>query len=115
MNLSVEPLKPLLENAIDKDKLFLDYLPDKTLKKINNCTFYDEKNQDLYLDDTLFIVKKNDGKLYKQGKIIAIVNKIITIRTQIGSININSDNYYLFTKTKKNNRKFYKALLNNLK
>lgn len=123
MNLSTEPLKPLLDNAIDKEKVFLEYLPTKTLKKLTNCSFYDDKEYDLYLDDTLFIIQKNNGKLYKQGKIISIVNKIvnkiineiITVRTQTGSITINTNDYYLFTKTKKNNREFYKALLNNLK
>lgn len=114
MNLSVEPLKPLLDNTIDKEKVFLEYLPDKTLKKLNNCSFYDEKEYDLYLDDTLFVIHKNNGKLYKQGKIISIVNEIITIKTQTGSISINKNDYYLFTKTRKNNREFYKALLNNL-
>ena len=115
MNRLIEPLKPLLDNSTNKEEIFLKYLPNNTILKLNNCVFYDDANYDLYLDDTLFVIQKNNGKLYKQGKIIAIMNEFVKIKTSTGCININKNDYYLFTKARKNNREFYKALLNNFK
>ena len=89
-----------------------------TLKKIENYTFFNENEEDLYLDDNVWFVKKNTGKFYKKGKIIAISDNIITIKTNNNHLNLNKEEYYLFInqrKNKKNDRDFYKALLNELK
>lgn len=114
----MEPLKNILKIYKDKNKVFQEYLDDDTLKKIKNCTFFDEKQEDLYLDDNISFVKKNTGEFYKKGKIIAIDDNIITIKTNNNHLNLDKDEYYLFIKqrkNKKNDRDFYKALLNELK
>lgn len=114
----MEPLKNILKIYKDKNKVFQEYLDDDTLKKIKDYTFFDENEEDLYLDDNISFVKKNTGKFYKKGKIIAIDDDIITIKTNNNLLNLDKDEYYLFIKqrkNKKNDRDFYKALLNEFK
>jgi hypothetical protein len=114
----MEPLKNILKIYKDKNKVFQEYLDEKTLKKINNCIYFDENEKDLYLDDNVSFVTKNTGKFYKKGKIIAIENTKITIKTNNNYLNLDKDEYYLFIKERKNkksDRDFYKALLNELK
>lgn len=114
----MEPLKNILKIYKNKNKVFQEYLDNDTLKKIENYSFFNENEEDLYLDDNVSFVKKNTGKFYKKGKIIGISDNIITIKTNNNHLNLNKEEYYLFIKqrkNKKNDRDFYKALLNELK
>lgn len=115
--MNIEPLQPILRIYKDKNKVFQKYLEVDTKEKIKNHIYYDEKGKDLYLNDNLILIQKNTGKVFKKGKIIAILEKKITLQTSTGNLNVRSDNYYIFIKEKKNkssNRDFYKALLNQL-
>lgn len=113
--MNIEPLKDILKIYKNKNRVFETYLDEDTLKKIKNKTFYDPKESDIYLNDNITFVKKNTGKYYKSGKVIAIEDYKITIKTSANYITIDSKEYYLFIKEKKRNDKdFYKALFNNL-
>ena len=80
-----------------------------------NKSFYDPNKCDIFLNDNITFVKKNTGKFYKSGKVIAIDENKITIKTSANYITINSEEYYLFIKEKKRKDKdFYKALFNNI-
>ena len=114
----IEPLQNILNIYKDKDNVFQMYLEKDTLQKLKNYIYFNEDEKDLYLDDNISFVKKNTGKFYKKGKIIAIDKNIISIKTNNNILNLNKDEYYLFIKerkNKKNDRDFYKALLNELK
>ena len=113
----IEPLKSILSLYKDKNKVFQNYLPKETLKKINNHVYFDSDDTDLYLDDNIILVSKDSGLFYKKGKIISINETKITIKYNNYNIAIDSDLYYIFIKNKinnKNDRKFYKELLNQL-
>lgn len=113
--MNIEPLKDILKIYKNKNRVFETYLDEDTLKKIKNKTFYDPKESDIYLNDNITFVKKNTGKYYKSGKVIAIEDYKITIKTSVNYITIDSKEYYLFIKEKKRRDKdFYKALFNSL-
>lgn len=113
----IEPLKPILNLYKDKNKIFQKYLPNDTINKINNHKYFESDKMDLYLDDNIILVSKNTGLFFKKGKIISIDENKITIKYNQYNITIESDLYYIFIKNKINNRndrKFYKELLNQL-
>lgn len=113
--MNIEPLKDILKIYKNKNHVFETYFEGRTLKKIQNKTFYDPKESDIYLNDNITFVKKNTGKYYKSGKVIAIEDSKITIKTSVNYITLDSKEYYLFIKEKKRNDKdFYKALFNSL-
>tara|TARA_Y100000287_G_C14168300_1_gene328426 strand:+ start:197 stop:544 length:348 start_codon:yes stop_codon:yes gene_type:complete len=115
--MNIEPLGCILEIYNNKNKVFQEYLDKKTVKQLNNYIYFDDKNEDLYLNDNVAFVKKNTGKFYKKGKIISISENIITIKVSTYNFNVNKNENYIFIKEKKhknNNREFYKALLNQL-
>ena len=113
-----EPLKNLLQIYKDKHKILLNYLPNKTIKKLNNYQ-YVTNNESLFLNDRIIFIQKNTGNIYKQGIIIKITKKYITIKTRNVNISVAKDNHYIFinprqTKLQKTNRSFYKELLKSL-
>lgn len=113
--MNIEPLKDILKIYKNKNYVFETYFEEKTLKKIKNKTFYNSEESDIYLNDNITFVKKNTGKYYKSGKVIAIEDSKITIKTSVNYITLDSGEYYLFIKEKKRKDKdFYKALLNSL-
>jgi len=115
----MEPLEPILKIYKDKNKVFEEYLDTGTLKKLIHKIYYEEEDNDIYLNDNITFVKKNTGRFYKSGKVIAIDESKITIKTSINYLTLDSKDYYIFikqnkNKNKKNDRDFYKALLNSL-
>tara|TARA_B100001287_G_C22684096_1_gene532226 strand:- start:1308 stop:1763 length:456 start_codon:yes stop_codon:yes gene_type:complete len=114
--MDIEPLKSILLLYKDKDKVFQDYLDNETSSKLKNYYYYDEKKDDLYLDNNIITLSKTTGKIYKKGKIISINDNKISIKN-VNNITFDSNEYYIFIKKQKynkTNRDFYKALLNNL-
>lgn len=113
--MNIEPLEKILKIYKNKNHVFETYLEEKTLKKIKNRSFYDKEESDIYLNDNITFVKKNTGKFYKSGKVIAIEDSKITIKTTLNYITLDSNEYYLFVKEKKRKDKdFYKALFNSI-
>ena len=115
--MNIDPLESILKIYKDKNKVFEEYLDNEKLAKLNNKIYFEEKENDIYLNDNITFVKKNTGKIYKSGKVISIDTFRITIKTSNNYLTLDSSCYYIFIKQKKNktkNRDFYKALLNNL-
>ena len=114
----IEPLHNLLQIYNDKHKVLLNYLPNKTIQKLNNYQ-YVTNNESLFLNDRIIFIQKNTGKIYKQGIIIKITGKYITIKTRNINLSVIKDNHYIFinprqNKLQKTNRSFYKELLKSL-
>tara|TARA_B110000914_G_C15225580_1_gene337124 strand:+ start:104 stop:448 length:345 start_codon:yes stop_codon:yes gene_type:complete len=114
--MNIDPLESILKIYKDKNKVFQDYFDNETLKKISNKIYYEQDENDIYLNDNITFVKKNTGKFYKSGKVISIDNSRITIKTSNHYLTLDSSKYYIFIKQKNktNDRDFYKALMNNL-
>ena len=115
--MNTKPLENIMKIYKDKNKIFETYLTTETLTKLKNRSFYDKNKTDIYLNDNITFVKKNTCHIYKSGKVIAIDETKITIKTVLNYITLDSEDYYLFIKqkSKKNaERDFYKVLFNNL-
>jgi|TARA_B110000285_G_C14910144_1_gene507520 hypothetical protein len=113
----MEPLSSILKIYNNKQETLLNYLPETTIKFLNNTSLYHSDEILLYLNDMIFCVKKETGKITEKGKIICIDNDILTIMQQKNNVNINSGDYYIFVKNKKNkknDREFFKELLKQL-
>ena len=113
--MNYEPLYNILSIYKNKEEVFAVYFSDETIKKINNRIYFDSNKSDIFLNDNITFIKKNTGKFYKSGKVIAIEDSKITIKTSINYITLDSNEYYLFIKEKKRKDKdFYKALFNSI-
>lgn len=113
--MDIEPLENILQIYNNKEFIFESFLTNETLRKIKNKSFYNPNKSDIFLNDNITLIKKNTGKFYKSGKVIAIDENKITIKTSTNYITIDSKKYYLFIKEKKKKDKdFYKALFNSL-
>lgn len=110
-------LKPILDIYDIKKDVLLFYLDDKTKSQVEDLEYLDDEN-DLFLNDKVFLINKSTLELEHCGVIQAIKENIVTIKIKSKySVHFNQTNYHVFIKrkkTKKNERDFYKALLNSL-
>ncbi len=110
-------LKPILDIYDVKKDVLLFYLDPDIIKIIDDLDYLDDEN-DLFLNDKIFIIDRSTLELDHAGIIQAIKDDIVSIKVKSKfSVHINMNNYHIFIKrkkTKKNDRDFYKALLNSL-
>jgi hypothetical protein len=110
-------LKPILDIYDIKKDVLLFYLDDKIKSQVDDFDYLDDEN-DLFLNDKVFLINKSTLELEHIGIIQAIKDNIVTIKIKSKySVHFNQTHYHVFIKrkkTKKNERDFYKALLNSL-
>ena len=110
-------LKPILDIYDTKKDVLLFYLDASIRSQVEDFD-YEGDDFDLFLNDTIFCINKSTLDLEHNGKILAIKENKITMKVKYKySIHLNKDNYHIFIKRrrcKKNDREFYKALLNSL-
>ncbi|MBH10035.1 MAG: hypothetical protein CMG74_06750 [Candidatus Marinimicrobia bacterium] len=114
--MNIEIIKELVSVSNEKKNTILFFLQPKEQKKLKNTELIDKKS--IYLDNKIYLVKKNtlelkyNGKLqyYKNNKLGLQINNNYTIYIS------DLDNYYIFRNTiKKNNQTlFYQKLLKQL-
>lgn len=99
--MDIEPLGILLNNSDNKKNVIMAFLNYKDKEKIEN-TDYEENN--FYINDNIYCIKRNNLSLDIIGKIIYKKNNKMGIKLKnniIVYININL--YYLFIKNNNNN------------
>uniref|UniRef100_A0A6C0CWU2 Uncharacterized protein n=1 Tax=viral metagenome TaxID=1070528 RepID=A0A6C0CWU2_9ZZZZ len=110
----IEILETYLKLSKDKESSLKDFLDDNTLKQINKYKLVD----DIYLNDSVVLIKKNTLKIDHIGKVYRSNNNRISLRKSNGvNITVNMNHYYVFVKrvkNKNNDRIFYEMLLNHL-
>ena len=116
--MNIEPLKIILNLSDDKQNALYFFLNDDIKKKINSYYLYEEKNKDIFINQYIICIKKNNLSLDLRGKIISIKNNTIGIFVN-NKYNkyINKNHYYLFIKNppdQVNDRDFFENLLQNL-
>ena len=114
--MNVEIIKELVSVSNDKKNTILFFLQHKEQQKLKNTELIDKKS--IYLDNKIYLVKKNtlelkyNGKLqyYKNNKLGLKINNNYTIYIS------DLDNYYIFRNTIKKNDQtlFYQKLLKQL-
>ena len=110
--MDIEPLKTYLDNSHNKKLSLLLFLTNDIKKLISNCNLVDE----VYLNDNIYLIKRNTLKLEIIGKIFKIDDDNIYInkRGNQSCVCINKNKYYIFIKpikNKNNDRIFYETLL----
>ena len=113
----MEILKPILDIYDKKKDVLLFYLDKNTREKVNEYLYLNDYNE-LFLNDKIYCIDRSTLLLEHIGIINAIKGNKITIKVPGNySKHINELSYYIFIKrryNKKNDRDFYKALLNSI-
>ena len=107
----IEILETYLKLSKDKEASLKEFLDSKTLKQINKYKLVN----DIYLNDSVVLIKKNTLKIDYMGKIYKSKNNKISLRKSNGvNITIDKRGHYIFVrrvKNKNNDRIFYETLL----
>ena len=110
--MDIEPLKNILEWSENKKETLLYYLSHDIKKKIFS---YDYEDEQFYINDRIFCIKKNTLELEYIGRILFSENGKLGIKVNsIKTITIEPEKYYFFVhsnKTINKQRDFLKQLL----
>ena len=116
--MNTEPLKPVLDFTNNKQDSIVFFLNDNVKSQLNNYYLYDKQNKDIFVNQNIICIKRNDLSLDIKGKIISVKkNKIGINVNNIFNKFISFDKYYIFLKnsrSKADDRVFFEALLQNL-
>ena len=116
--MNIEPLKTILDLTENKQNSIIYFLKDNIKYKLNKYYLYEEKNKDIFVNQNIICVKRNDLSLDIKGKIISVKKNQIGINVNnIFNKFISFDKYYIFLKnsrSKADDRDFFEALLQNL-
>jgi hypothetical protein len=116
--MNIEPLKTILDLTNNKQNSIFFFLNDDIKSKLNNYYLYEENNDDIFVDQRIICIKKNDLSLDTKGLIITINKNIIGINVNnIYNKFIDKNLYYIFvknTKSKTDDRDFFENLLKQL-
>ena len=110
-------LKPILDIYDTKKDVLLFYLDTNVTKQIECFAYLDDDNE-LFLNDKIYCIKRSTLELDVVGFIQAIKQTKISLKVKRKyGVHINQDEYHIFIKrrkTKHNESEFYKALLDAL-
>jgi hypothetical protein len=113
----IDILKPILDIYDTKKEVLLFYLDASVKAQVEDFDYLDDDN-DLFLNDKVYCVNRSTLELEDIGFIQAIKEKKMTLKVKGKyGVHLNKDEYHIFIKrrkNKKNDREFYKALLNAL-
>jgi len=110
-------LKQILYIYDTKKEVLLFYVDACVKNQVENFNYLDDDNE-LFLNDKIYCIHRSTLELEHIGLIQAIKDKRISLKVKSKyGIHLNKDDYHIFIKrrkSKKNDRDFYKALLNAL-
>ena len=116
--MNTEPLKTILDLTNNKQDSIVFFLSDNVKSQLNNYYLYDKQNKDIFINQYIICVKKNNLQIEVKGKIISINNDNICISiNNIYNKYVNISQYYTFlknSKSKSNDRDFLKIFYINL-
>ena len=99
--MNTEILKDILELTEDKQNTIVYFLNPKIQQKLLNFYFYDKSTTDIYIDQHIILIKKNNLHLEDKGFIISINrNRIGVSVNNLFNRYYNINDYYVFLKNK---------------
>jgi len=111
----MDVLKPILDIYDTKKEVLLFYLDASIRSQVEDLDYLDDDN-DLFLNDKVYCVNRSTLDLDTIGIIQAIKDTRISLKVKSRyGIHLHKDEHHIFIKRrkcKKNDREFYKALLN---
>ena len=113
--MEIEPLKTLLSLANNKKDTLLHFLSDDIKQRVSHLEY---EESELYINDKVFCIRRDNLQLEIIGKIILIDEDKIGIRlSSVRNQFIDKTNYYMFIQCKKaitTQRELMKQLLQQL-
>ena len=116
--MNTEILKDILDLTEDKQNTIVYFLNPKIQQKLLNFYFYDKSDNDIYIDQHVILIKKNNLQIEDKGIIISLNRKKLGLCiNDLYNKYYNMDNYYIFIKNrnkKTSERDIMEALLKKL-
>lgn len=112
--LKIEPLGDLLDIYSDKNSVFINYLNNDILYKIEGYIYYENGIDQLFIYDKVYCIDISTLKIIHYGQIIYHSNSDLTIKKKSKYfIRINPNDYYIFykRKLKKNSKRDFMVSL----
>tara|TARA_B100000035_G_scaffold304318_1_gene303901 strand:+ start:100 stop:450 length:351 start_codon:yes stop_codon:yes gene_type:complete len=116
MTTQIDILQPILDIYDIKKDVLLFYLSPEIRSTVEDFEYLDDGHE-LFLNDKIYLISRATLQLVKSGTIHAIQNKYVTIKYKRYNNHLPISEYHIFIKrkrSKKNDRDFYKALLDSL-
>lgn len=116
--MNTEILKDILDLTEDKQNTIVYFLNPKIQQKLLNFYFYDKSDNDIYIDQHVILIKKNNLQIEDKGIIISLNrNKLGLCINDLYNKYYDMNNYYIFIKNrnkKTSERDIMEALLKKL-
>jgi hypothetical protein len=115
--MDVDVLYDLMKVSSDKKETLLFFLPKSVSDQVRSFVLKMSPDE-LYLNDTIYCIKKSTLQLDVKGRLVAIDGDKLSV-VMYGNrftVTVNAPEYYLFVKplirkNKQNDRTFYESLL----
>jgi hypothetical protein len=99
--MNTEILKDILELTEDKQNTIVYFLNPNIQQKLLNFYLYDKKDNDIFIDQHIILIKKNNLHIEDKGFIISLdKNKIGISVNNIYNKYFSMNDYYIFLKNK---------------
>ena len=99
--MNTEILKDILELTEDKQNTVVYFLNPNIQQKLLNFYLYDKKDNDIFIDQHIILIKKNNLHIEDKGFIISLdKNKIDIFVNNIYNKYFSMNDYYIFLKNK---------------
>ena len=116
--MNTEILKDILDLTEDKQNTIVYFLNPNIQQKLLNFYLYDKKDNDIFIDQHIILIKKNNLHIEDKGFIISLdKNKIGISVNNIYNKFFSINDYYIFLKNKQSRtseRDLMEALLKQL-
>jgi len=116
--MNIEILKDILDFTNDKQNTIVYFLEPHIQKQLLNYYYYDKSNDDIFIDQHIILIKKNNLHIEDKGIIISLNrNKIGLSINDLYNKYYDMNNYYIFIKNrnkKTSERELMESLLKNL-
>lgn len=109
----IDILKNIIKISSNKKKTLLYFFDDNIVNKVNKYNLL-ENYEELYLNDYLYCIRKDNLQLEYYMRISYIDEELIGLQKNNNyTIYINPNDYYIFIKTinRKNNKLYFEELL----
>lgn len=108
--MNIEILKDILDFTDDKQNTIVYFLKPHIQKQLLNYYYYDKSNDDIFIDQHIILIKKNNLHIEDKGIIISLNrNKIGLCINDLYNKYYDMNNYYIFIKNR--NKKTYEREL----
>ena len=99
--MDTEILKDILDLTEDKQNTIVYFLNPKIQQKLLNFYFYDKSTTDIYVDQHIILIKKNNLHIEDKGIIISINrNRLGVSVNNLFNRYYNINDYYIFLKNR---------------